>query len=122
MQQDAVYSLFRLDGICMRIIDTPQFQRLRELKQLGLTYYVFPSASHNRFEHSLGVAYKAQEVHAVPVLHTESVVLPLLVLGGCMTDRPCRQPNVDHADRRQPTKYGRRRGKSWGCSSQMCRQ
>jgi hypothetical protein len=64
--QDAVHSLFRLDGICMRIIDTPQFQRLRELKQLGLTYYVFPSASHNRFEHSLGVAYKAQEVHAVP--------------------------------------------------------
>lgn len=58
---DAVHSLFRLDGVCMRIIDTPQFQRLRELKQLGLTYYVFPSASHNRFEHSLGVAYKAQE-------------------------------------------------------------
>lgn len=61
LKQDAVHSLFRLDGVCMRIIDTPQFQRLRELKQLGLTYYVFPSASHNRFEHSLGVAYKAQE-------------------------------------------------------------
>lgn len=66
-----MHSLFRLDGICMRIIDTPQFQRLRELKQLGLTYYVFPSASHNRFEHSLGVAYKAQEVHATLLLHAD---------------------------------------------------
>lgn len=60
--QDAVHGLMRLDGISTLIVDTPQFQRLRELKQLGLTYFVFPSASHNRFEHSLGVAYKAQEV------------------------------------------------------------
>jgi len=57
-----VHGLMRLDGISTLIVDTPQFQRLRELKQLGLTYFVFPSASHNRFEHSLGVAYKAQEV------------------------------------------------------------
>ena len=122
MQQDAVYSLFRLDGICMRIIDTPQFQRLRELKQLGLTYYVFPSASHNRFEHSLGVAYKAQEVHAVQALHAD-------VSSGCHAS--CRMTVISilscnltwiMLSCRQLTKYGRRRGRSWACSNQMCRQ
>lgn len=35
-------------------ISRKHFQRLRYIKQLGLTYYVFPGAAHNRFEHCLG--------------------------------------------------------------------
>ena len=46
---DPVHGHFRLDPIAVKIIDTPQFQRLSDLKQLGCTYYVFRGASHNRW-------------------------------------------------------------------------
>ena len=39
----------------LRLIDTPQFQRLNQISQLGLVRYVYPAAHHTRFEHSLGV-------------------------------------------------------------------
>ncbi len=58
---DPIHGTFRLGAGCKLIFDTRQFQRLRRLKQLGMTYYVFPGASHNRFEHSLGVAHLAQK-------------------------------------------------------------
>jgi hypothetical protein len=39
---DQIHGLINMDHICMTVIDTPQFQRLRDLKQLGSTYFVFP--------------------------------------------------------------------------------
>ena len=54
--KDQVYGHIELPALCIAVMDTPQFQRLRNLKQLGAAYFVFPGASHNRFEHSLGVA------------------------------------------------------------------
>ncbi|KAG7671643.1 putative Deoxynucleoside triphosphate triphosphohydrolase SAMHD1-like protein [Nannochloris sp. 'desiccata'] len=56
---DPIHGAYRLDPACTLIFDTREFQRMRRLKQLGMAYYVFPGASHNRFEHSLGVAHLA---------------------------------------------------------------
>ncbi|XP_074068107.1 deoxynucleoside triphosphate triphosphohydrolase SAMHD1 [Macrotis lagotis] len=56
---DPVHGHIEFHPLLIKIIDTPQFQRLRYIKQLGGSYYVFPGASHNRFEHSLGVGYLA---------------------------------------------------------------
>ncbi|XP_071233637.1 deoxynucleoside triphosphate triphosphohydrolase SAMHD1-like isoform X2 [Salvelinus alpinus] len=56
---DPIHGHVEMHPLLVRIIDTPQFQRLRHIKQLGGAYFVFPGASHNRFEHSIGVGYLA---------------------------------------------------------------
>ncbi|PNF38244.1 hypothetical protein B7P43_G11616 [Cryptotermes secundus] len=56
---DCVHGHINLHPLCVRIVDTPQFQRLRNVKQVGPVYFVYPGASHNRFEHSLGVCHLA---------------------------------------------------------------
>lgn len=57
MITDPIRGYFRVSNLCMDVVNTVQFQRLRDLKQLGLTCYVFPGATHHRFEHSLGTAH-----------------------------------------------------------------
>ncbi|KAL1249427.1 hypothetical protein QQF64_020432 [Cirrhinus molitorella] len=56
---DPIHGHIELHPLLVHFIDTPQFQRLRHIKQLGGTYLVFPGACHNRFEHSIGVGYLA---------------------------------------------------------------
>ncbi|KAF7776488.1 hypothetical protein Agabi119p4_4881 [Agaricus bisporus var. burnettii] len=55
--KDPIHDYIPVHMLLSKFIDTRQFQRLRDVKQLGTSSYVWPGASHSRFEHSLGVAY-----------------------------------------------------------------
>lgn len=55
---DPIYGFIRIpDGLIFNIIEHPYFQRLRRIKQLGLTDYVYPGAMHTRFHHALGAMH-----------------------------------------------------------------
>ncbi len=57
--KDAVHDYVEVDGVAQDLLDTPAMQRLRHVKQLSTVRLVYPSASHTRFEHSLGVYHLA---------------------------------------------------------------
>lgn len=59
---DPIHGHILVHPLLVKIIDTPQFQRLRKVKQLGATYFVYPGGSHNRFEHCIGVSYLAEKL------------------------------------------------------------
>jgi uncharacterized protein len=52
---DPVYGFIDMPvGINLEIVEHPWFQRLRHIRQLGLTFMVYPGALHTRFQHTLG--------------------------------------------------------------------
>jgi HD superfamily phosphohydrolase len=51
-----------VDQLAWALINTPEFQRLRRIRQLGVAEFVFPSATHTRFAHSIGVFHTARQL------------------------------------------------------------
>jgi HD superfamily phosphohydrolase len=63
--RDAVHDLIRIepgDDVLLHLINTPEFQRLRRVRQLGVSSMTYPGAEHSRFTHSLGVMNFAQRI------------------------------------------------------------
>jgi len=58
--KDPIHGFIDLHPLAVKVMDTPEFQRLRDLGQLGGVYYVFAGGGGRRFEHSLGVAHLAR--------------------------------------------------------------
>lgn len=68
--RDPLHNLIQFDTgqfehTLWRVIQTPPFQRLRRIRQLGFSEFVFPGATHTRFAHSIGVFHVARSLMAV---------------------------------------------------------
>src|SRR5665213_1616804 len=75
--RDPIHVFVRLTTDERDVLNSCAFQRLRYIHQLALTYLVYPSATHRRFEHSLGVMEVASRIYDVVTnpqnIHHESI-------------------------------------------------
>jgi uncharacterized protein len=84
---DPVYGFISIPGdLIYDIIEHPWFQRLRNIKQLGLTSFVYPGANHSRFQHCLGalclmdMALKTLKSKEVNISHEEEEAALIAIL------------------------------------------
>ena len=69
---DPIYGLVDMpSGLIFKLIEHKYFQRLRRIKQLGLTDYVYPGALHTRFHHALGATHLMKK--AITILRQKGV-------------------------------------------------
>ncbi len=69
---DPIYGFITIPyDIIFDLIEHPYFQRLRRIKQLGLTHYVYPGALHTRLHHALGAMHLMQQ--AIKTLRSKSI-------------------------------------------------
>lgn len=86
---DKIHGYIKIDPIALSIIDTMEFQRLRFIKQTGVLNYVFPTAEHTRFEHSIGTYYLAKlmlnylKVNQKEIKITESIEKVVVIAALC---------------------------------------
>jgi HD superfamily phosphohydrolase len=71
---DPVYGFINIPGdFVFDLIEHPWFQRLRNIKQLGLTSFVYPGANHSRFQHGLGALHLMNM--AISTLRSKEVII-----------------------------------------------
>lgn len=75
--RDVIYGFISLDSQEREIINSPEFQRLRRIRQLSLTEMVYPGANHTRFEHSLGVMQMATDMYEALVEKSSALIQEL---------------------------------------------
>lgn len=86
---DNIHGYIELDEIASKIVDTHVFQRLRNIHQTGVLYMVFPTATHTRFEHSIGTYHLAKVMITSikmkqPELNiTDEIVMLVSIAGLC---------------------------------------
>lgn len=62
--RDPVHGYIEVEPALLPLVDAPLLQRLRQIRQLGFAYLVYPGANHTRFEHSLGAMHLAARLCA----------------------------------------------------------
>jgi len=82
--RDPLWNNIAVEPLAMRLIDSPAFQRLRYVRQLGLAFLVYPGATHSRFEHALGTYHLARRALS---LLDERGALPGIGRDLCLTVR-----------------------------------
>ncbi len=111
--RDAVHGDIEISSLEIELMDTPEFQRLRGIKQLGTAYLVFPSAVHTRFEHSLGTSWMAHRIlnavrRTAEVSADGENVIRVSALLHDMTHIPFGHTLEDERRRSSPTRQRRR--------------
>jgi len=81
---DAVHGSIKVEEPLLSILETPEVQRMSNIRQLGLNYLVFPGANHTRLEHSLGVSHLAGIIGKNLNLKDDEIIL--LKIAGLLHD------------------------------------
>ena len=84
---DPVYGFIKIPyEIIFELIEHPLVQRLRRIRQLGLTHFVYPGANHTRFQHAIGAMHlmgmAIREIHAKghEISRDEAVAVTIAIL------------------------------------------